>query len=827
MGKAFYFFKTRRKVNRVRKIGIVVYRLGALCLIFLTGFQSLVAKDSNSFTRGKLELSAIETIVFPSELYTDSLNGAVADLLSHWYYRVDSLLSITSEIKEKKNAVILKQARSFKNKKRGSFSIQRNGSSILIRAWESEGFRNALYTLCHDVLGVRWYWPSSLGLEWVGEVPKYFPDKKWEQIPSFEIRNLYDLDPVFAQRNRLNKGYAFNHNLARIFKPEYQKFFPNAYAQLGDRPNKVKGSTKFDPQPNFVNETAVQIAALAAIKHFKDNPNAVSFSLSPNDNVLFDTGEATQAFLEPLSYFRGKPNFSDITFSFANKVAEIVFEEEGMWETNNGVPRYLCMLAYYWTEQVPQGNLHPRIIPILTSDRAQWHDREYAEQDKDLIKRWSNLNTDKKGTWDYYFGAPYPYPRQFNAQIAESLNYLKAYEFDIFFSQASSLWGLDGPKTWISSQLLWDTEQELEYLLSEFYAEFFGAAAQPMRSFYELAETNRNRFEGKAEWIKYFYDEASIELFSPKILKQMRDYLRHASTLVSNESRFAQRISIVSEAFKITECYAAYHASRKQLLYYIFDLENETSLAPKDLIKNFEVERRKFEYTLSRIVEKETHKQFKKFSKLKQTNPSRLCLLQLLSEGVELDLVTKVRYQKEIALLKDWKERRSQFRSLIVNHALNFDINDSIQRDFLGPKVPSLVDWKMYFRASEHLRIDPILSDGEHSKGLRIEGSDSYMLFSKCQLRRYRSTILEAEIQYKVSPDSRIQFIVGWIDDKGNVISNESIIQLPNGSSESFKTILAPLIAPKNATTAKVTCLIYRQSAGDFLEIKKLNFLSK
>ena len=46
-------------MNRVRKIGIVVYRLGVLCLIFLTGFQSLVAKDSNPFTRGKLELLSL------------------------------------------------------------------------------------------------------------------------------------------------------------------------------------------------------------------------------------------------------------------------------------------------------------------------------------------------------------------------------------------------------------------------------------------------------------------------------------------------------------------------------------------------------------------------------------------------------------------------------------------------------------------------------------------------------------------------------------------------------------------------------------------------
>ena len=127
-------------------------------------------------------------------------------------------------------------------------------------------------------------------------------------------------------------------------------------------------------------------------------------------------------------------------------------------------------------------------------------------------------------------GAPYPYPRQFNAYLAESLKYLDALELDIFFSQISPIWGLDGSKAWITAQLLWDSEYALEDLLGEFYREFFGAAEAPMRAFYECAERNRDGRSGRAEWIKYYFDEAGIELFPQAVLKQMRSFLnQHTS----------------------------------------------------------------------------------------------------------------------------------------------------------------------------------------------------------------------------------------------------------------------------------------------------------
>ena len=803
------------------------YLIG-VCLFTQMAVLSPLLGESHSFERG-LKLEAIQSICYPSEGYTEALNKAVADFTVQWYYRVGNLLEIAHDLKVTEYALVLKKSRIFKSKKRGAFSIKRKGSSVYIHSWDSEGWTNALYTLAQDVLGVRWYWPNSLGLEWIGSVPEYFPNKSWAEAPSFEVRNLYGLDREYAQRNRLNKAYAFNHNLAKVFKPEYQDYFPEAYAQLGNRVSIPKGSLKYDPQPNLSHSSAVTIAALAAIKHFEENPNALSFSLSPNDNVLFDTSKNTQSIIEPIEYFRGRPNYSDLTFSFANQVAEIVFEKEGFWKTDEGLPRYLCMLAYYWTEQVPELTLHPRIIPILTSDRSQWHDRTYAQEDKDLIKRWAQLGTDKLGAWDYYFGAPFPYPRQFNTYIAESLNYLKEQGVEIFFSQAASLWGLDGPKSWISAQLLWDSDRALEDLLEEFYCEFFGAAEKPMRAFYELAEKNRNMHAGKAEWIKYYYDEAGIEVFSVTVLNEMRSYLDEAQSLVPVDSRFGKRIKIVSEAFEITEAYANYHQFRKKLLAHIFGLTMTTEGSLESLIKAFETSNRRYEDAVNGIAKKDYHKQWKAFARLQQSNPVPASLLEIVA-GTDRDRSDPLSfdgYRSELSLLRDWQMHRTKYKGLIQDPFLGFDPEASEPRDFLGPCLPKLNDWRIDFRASEKFSLSPLKSDGKKASGLEITGSDSFALYTHCELGSTRNYLLDLAIKFRVSPDSRIQFRVDWLDSMGETIAKELTLQLPNGANSEFKNILIPMIAPKKAEHAKIYCLVSRQAEGDHLSIQTFNWISK
>ena len=135
------------------------------------------------------------------------------------------------------------------------------------------------------------------------------------------------------------------------------------YADLGAKATVVKGSTGYDPQPNFTAPEAIQLATLAAIEHFEKNPSARSFSLSPNDNTLFDISADTENAIAPIRYFRGRPDYTPLTFAFANAVAEGVFNRAGLWKNDRGEPRYLTMLAYYWTEQSPEFALHPRILP--------------------------------------------------------------------------------------------------------------------------------------------------------------------------------------------------------------------------------------------------------------------------------------------------------------------------------------------------------------------------------------------------------------------------------------------------------------------------------
>ena len=155
-----------------------------------------------------------------------------------------------------------------------------------------------------------------------------------------------------------------------------------------------------------------------------------------------------------------------------NAVAERVFSTHEMRQTPAGDSRYLTALAYYWTEAAPSFKLHPKVMPVLTSDRAQWHDPAYRLQDRRLIQQWANSGAERIATWDYYFGAPYPYPRQFNQWIVESLQYMHQNGVDVFFSQLPAAWGLDGAKAWLAAELLWDAEQDSQQLLGEYYQHF-------------------------------------------------------------------------------------------------------------------------------------------------------------------------------------------------------------------------------------------------------------------------------------------------------------------------------------------------------------------
>ena len=346
-----------------------------------------------------------------------------------------------------------------------------------------------------------------------------------------------------------------------------------------------------------------------------------------------------------------------------------------IWETASGESRYLTALAYYWTEQSPTIPIHPRVMPVLTSDRAQWHDPDYRVEDRALIERWVDSGAERIATWDYYFGAPYPYPRQFNQWIDESLKHLSAQGVDVFYSQLPSVWGLDGPKAWLAAQLLWDPEQDSGELLDEFYTNFFGPAAGPIRGFYELAESHRNANEGKADWIKFYKDEAGIDMMLP-VLPRLRACIDQAEALVESGSRFAERVKVVSDAFRFTELYAAYHESRLLLVAECF----VGAVALESLEAYLSARVRFLDYA-EQLVQEPLHSELRRFTDIGQSDPALLAL-GLLEKPSQED-----RY---LALQEISNALAPDGKSLLENEQLEHAPGKWRERSFLGPRLPTV-----------------------------------------------------------------------------------------------------------------------------------------
>jgi hypothetical protein len=768
-----------------------------------------------------LELHAIKQLILPQGASLE-LYEAAADFQLAWTDRVGRSEGLPIKLRgdeAPKYAIILERregpwwARFKGSNPTGSFSIKRHGSQVFIRAAEEAGLMNGVYALCHDLLGARWYWAGDLGLEYVGDVPTYYPKRVWRSSPQFVQRQFHPNNNTYSRRNRLVDGYSFNHNLARIFTPEVYASDPEVFASLRGKTKVPKGSLSTDAMPDMTHWRAVEIATEATLAHFIQNPESVSFSLSTNDNSDFDDREQTQQALGELEYFRGRPNYTDYVFHFMNAVAQKVFNEAGAWQTPSGKDRYLTGLAYFWTEQSPSFKLHPRVLPILTSDRAQWHDPLYREEDRALIERWSQSGTERIGTWDYYFGAPYPYPRQFNQWIIESLRHLADNNITIFFSQLPSAWGLDGGKAWLTARLLWDPYQDAEALLDEYYTHFFGAAAEPMRSFYEQAEAHRNANEGRANWIKLYLDEAGIELFPPEVLHKLRDLIDLGHAAVQEDSKYAARLKIVSDAFAFTEHYAAMQSARRLLLESA--LAGEAKLANK--IKDFAAARTAFEVYAEALMKNPMHSRLEYLLKLNQSDPIPFAMTKMSRLGQSLQDLKLEQYQAEKSILANWTMQRRQFVGIFSNTNLAHELGAPQSRDFLGPAIPKLAQWGLGYRASEALQVDPVADRA----GLKISGADYFSLQGSFNMGTARDYMIDFELDYKSSPDNRVFLHAVWKDEVGKKVRKDMLIRLPIGSSDGFQEIGIPVRAPEGAVSLMLRLKTERQYAKDYLQIRQ------
>lgn len=793
-----------------------------------TSLRGPIWKPENEPKSSLLSLKHINKVIIPENAET-STQKAAEDLCEILELHFEEKVSVTKEqIQKKTKNTIQLELHASRRTHFGGFRILSTGSRLKIQSSTEAGLRNGIYTLCNDSLGAYWFWPSPIGFELVGTPQTRFHKKFHEERPSFRMRHLHPPDREFGRRNRLSPRYNFKHALADIFDKAAYKKHPEAFSLIDgqSRMPKSKRGRALDPQPNLVHPISSQIAADAAIDAFEKHTSLESYSLSINDNLLFDESEMTLEAVAPVSYFRNRPNYTDLVFGFTNRAAEIVFENPSNKKTSSGRPRFITALAYYWAEQSPSFEIHPQVMPILTSDRAQWHDPKYRQEDKALIKRWSHSGAKQLATWDYYYGAPYPYPRQFNQWIAESIPFLSKHGVTAFFSQLPATWGHDGPKAWLTAELLWNPKQDASALLDFYYSEFFGAAAPHIKAFYELAEEHRNQNAGPANWIKNYKSECGIELFPHSVLKTMRSHLNAALHQVPDTSIETKRVQVVSDAFTFTELYSNFHNSRNELVTASISALNGRAIASDTIfsaLKNFEFTRQNYYDYSEALIKNPLHKHFSHFIKIRQSDPIPLAL-SALAQTSSIDYSAKILNPKNAEL---YKASRTAFRnpeslhSQVQNKWLSAADKNWQPDHFLKPPVPVIENWFYTFWPAQHIRLQTETKDDGSKAGLKITGADSAKAFTKIRTVSGYHYMLDLEVDYQISPDNRTLLILAWKDRFGNVIESAFPLSFPKGKSIGPTKIRFPIKAPPRSDELQIAFDLSRQYPGDHLSIHK------
>jgi len=396
--------------------------------------------------------------------------------------------------------------------------------------WQDDrrGSLNAVHDFLRD-LGVRWFMPGELG----EVVPRLnsirLPHVDRTMRPDFAMRyhdcNRWDLisrvEILWYFRLGLNWGGEFlghgrRHAIQAVLaREDMKRQHPDYYALWeGKRQTDYLG----EGAPCLSSEGLLRehVQYVRAMFDIFDEP---MLDIAIPDN-MGKTGKVCECERCKPQYNLKRPfgGISDYVWGYMNRVAE----EVAKTHPEKKVFAYAYQNALLPPERIER--LHPNLAVVIAT---VWrHKRLHPDlnppgkRDIDAIRRaWA----DKVGSgvlfnWEYYL---YPRPKAdglhgvpvyFPHGIADDLRALKAIpgmrgEFmevtrndpKTLLPESSTPWGTRGElyapgfshlNIYITSRLYWDTAQDVDALLADYYTKFYGPAAKQMQAFVEFCERN-------------------------------------------------------------------------------------------------------------------------------------------------------------------------------------------------------------------------------------------------------------------------------------------------------------------------------------------------
>jgi hypothetical protein len=362
------------------------------------------------------------------------------------------------------------------------------------------GTEYAVYDLL-DRLGVRWYMPGDFG-EVVPHLPTVrVPDLHVRQKPDFIMRNWWlHITPELAEqerrwklRNRMNPDAMFavpGDSSARNVLPEsrYLKAHPDYFALNPD-------GSRNPYLPNLTSPGAVEAAAETIKEQLRKDPAANSYGFAPDDGLPRDFNPETLQLNGGFVTLGGRPGVpgevstTEEWIQFVNKVAAAVRKDfPDVFIATNG---------YANRNNPPEGVALDDHLVIMFA--AIWSCTLHAYDDPhcyqkvrqaQMLKRWCELC---KNVWVYGYNdqmlvsalTPLPETRKLRRDIP----LMHRWGVIGFFDEYRNQWAESGiASRYLRARLEWNASADVDAVLADFYAGWYGPAAAPMRAFYEAIE---------------------------------------------------------------------------------------------------------------------------------------------------------------------------------------------------------------------------------------------------------------------------------------------------------------------------------------------------
>ena len=444
---------------------------------------------------------------------------------------------------------------------RDAFLVHATSEAVFLagpRPWSTYW---AVCQFLEDQVGVRWLIPGELGEDVPHSERIMVPIGRQIHAPVLLSRLWSGAQHggVWNLRQRIHGRYRFHHNLLRVFDParhfdEHPEWYP-LRAGKRYRPGKEDHSW----QPCMATESGVQHAADVARAAWAENPDLESYSYGGNDGQGWCTCDVCVGMDREIEAWEGfEGTYSHRYFGWLNKIAA---------ELEKTDPDKLIGCLAYSSYILPpdQLDLHRNIIPYLTSNRADYFDAEFREQDQQLLELWGRA-AGQLGIYDYAYGMGFAIPRIYSHLFQEAILHAVQNSVKGFYAEVYPNWGLDGPKLYIMARVLWNPQVDIDGLSDEWNERMFREAAEPMKRYFARCEEAwREQQTGRGHWAyRLAADPKQFQIFPPEVLDECTVYLDEAAALAEDEL-VKQRIHFFRKTWDVTLLLAGQYGAAREV----------------------------------------------------------------------------------------------------------------------------------------------------------------------------------------------------------------------------------------------------------------------